>query len=290
MIPPAEVEVDETLVYQLLHEQHSDLAHLPLQFVKNGWDNFLFRLGDELAVRIPRREMSAGLIRNEQQFLPLIAPRLPLPVTQPLRIGSPGCGYPWYWSICPWLHGTTADLSPPDMTTTRQWAAFLAALHIPGPNNGPHNPYRGNPLATYCERFDERFQRLRDKQLINSEAVNAIWQRGLDADPGFIPCWGHGDLHTMNILCEGGKFTGVIDWGDIYIGDVAGDLGSYYILFPEPIADRSLQHEYHASTAQIARAKACAMFIAVILLDTGIDENPQQVAIARKTFGHFGLL
>ena len=98
-IPAAEVEVDEGIVLRLLQEQHPDLAHLPITYFKNGWDNFLFRLGEELTVRIPRRQLGADLIHNEQKFLPIIAPRLPLPVTVPIRTGVPDCGYPWHWSI-----------------------------------------------------------------------------------------------------------------------------------------------------------------------------------------------
>jgi len=293
-IPPAEVDVDEALVLRLLQAQHPDLAHLPIQFFNNGWDNFLFRLGDDLSVRIPRRELGAAFIRNEQKFLPLVAPRLPLPVTKPIRVGEPGCGYPWYWSVCQWLHGTQADKSPPALNASKQWATFLSALHISGPKDGPHNPLRGYPLATYRERFAARFQRLRDMQLINSAAVDSIWQQGLDADATFSPCWGHGDLHPMNILCEDGQFVGVIDWGDMYIGDAAADLASFYMLFPVAVAEHSLQHDYRAGVAQITRAKACAVFFAITLLDTGIGDNlhpdnPQQVTLARKIFSNLGL-
>jgi len=32
----------------LLHDQHEDLAYLPLIEFAQGWDNTLFRLGDDL--------------------------------------------------------------------------------------------------------------------------------------------------------------------------------------------------------------------------------------------------
>jgi len=100
-IPPAEVAIDPSLVRALLREQHTDLVHLALVDIGEGWDNGLFRLGDDLAIRLPRRAVSAALVEHEQRWLPLLAPRLPLPIPAPLRIGRPGCGFPWYWSAYP---------------------------------------------------------------------------------------------------------------------------------------------------------------------------------------------
>ena len=92
--PRAEVTIDPSLVRALLEEQHTDLAHLALIDVGEGWDNKLFRLGNDLAVRVPRRAASAALIEREQQWLPQMSPRLPLPVPAPLRIGRPGSWVP----------------------------------------------------------------------------------------------------------------------------------------------------------------------------------------------------
>jgi aminoglycoside phosphotransferase (APT) family kinase protein len=97
--PPAEVTLDLSLVRALIQEQHTDLAHLALNDVGEEWDNRLFRLGDDLVVRMPRRAISATLIEHEQRWLPPLSPRLPLPVPVPRRVGRPGCGFPWSWSI-----------------------------------------------------------------------------------------------------------------------------------------------------------------------------------------------
>src|SRR5262245_60720364 len=97
--PAADVAIDRSLIQSLLREQHADLAQLPLTAVGEGWDNQLFRLGDELAVRMPRRAASAALIEHEQRWLPHLSERLPLPVPVPFRVGRPGCGFPWSWSI-----------------------------------------------------------------------------------------------------------------------------------------------------------------------------------------------
>ena len=112
--PPAEVTIDSNLVRALLREQHADLASLTLVDAGEGWDNRLFRLGEKLAVRMPRRAASVVLIEQEQRWLPELSARLPVPIPVPVRIGRPGCGYPWCWSVVPWLPGESALLAPSD--------------------------------------------------------------------------------------------------------------------------------------------------------------------------------
>jgi len=89
-MPDAEVAIDIGLVRALLGEQHPDLASLPLVEAGEGWDNKLFRLGDELVVRLPRRQLAARLIEYEQRWLPALAPHLPLPVPAPVRVRATG--------------------------------------------------------------------------------------------------------------------------------------------------------------------------------------------------------
>ena len=79
-MPAAEVEVSAGLVRRLLADQHPDLARLPVEFLANGWDNELYRVGDGLVARLPRRALGAEIIKNEQRWLPGLAPRLPLPI------------------------------------------------------------------------------------------------------------------------------------------------------------------------------------------------------------------
>src|SRR5687768_10423317 len=112
--PPAEVSIDSCLVRALLREQHAELASLALIDVGEGWDNRLFQLGENLAVRMPRRFASVILIEQEQRWLSQLSVRLPVPIPVPVRIGRPGCGYPWPWSVVPWLPGQSAMLATSD--------------------------------------------------------------------------------------------------------------------------------------------------------------------------------
>ncbi len=173
--PPAEVTIEPSLVQALLQEQHTDLAQLALIDIGEGWDNKLFRLGDALAVRLPRRAASAALIEQEQRWLPRLSPRLPLPVPVPLRIGRPGSGFPWSWSVVPWLAGESALLAPPQDPAPMVAALgqFLRALHQPAPDDAPHNPWRGVPLATRTKKVREHVRRLNG--LVDGIAVLSLW-------------------------------------------------------------------------------------------------------------------
>jgi aminoglycoside phosphotransferase (APT) family kinase protein len=155
--PAREVEVTAALARALLADQHPDLADEPIVHVEDGWDNVMFRLGDALALRMPRRHAGGLLIATEQTWLPRIAPGLPLPTPAPLRVGEPGHGYPFRWSVVPWLAGEPSDLAPPDGEQGEVLAGFLAALHRPAPADAPHNPYRGSVmLAERAEAFELR--------------------------------------------------------------------------------------------------------------------------------------
>jgi aminoglycoside phosphotransferase (APT) family kinase protein len=231
--PPAEVAIEPSLVRALLQEQHADLLHLPLLDVGEGWDNRLFRLGDDLAIRLPRRAAAAELIRHEQRWLPLLAPQLPLPIPVPLGIGRPGCGFPWFWSIVPWFTGQTAMIAPPQdlATTARVLGRFLRALHQPAPEDAPLNPWRGVPLAARADAMREHLQRL--DGVVERHAVLALWERVLPTPPwSGPPVWVHGDLHPGNLLTSGGHLSAVIDFGDLTAGDPAADLAVAWMLFP----------------------------------------------------------
>ena len=141
--PPAEVAIDPPLVVTLLQEQHGDLAHLSLIEAGEGWDNKLFRLGDDLTVRMPRRAASAALIEHEQRWLPELSQRLPLPVPVPVRVGRAGCGFPWAWSVVPWFRGHTALLGTPADFPGRPSSSDVFFTHSIDPHRRMRQSTRG---------------------------------------------------------------------------------------------------------------------------------------------------
>jgi aminoglycoside phosphotransferase (APT) family kinase protein len=139
-MPAAEVDVTADLVRLLLAGQHPDLAHLPVEFLANGRDNVMFRVGEELVARLPRRGLGAQILVHEQRWLPLLAPRLPLPVPYPERTGHPAHGYPWPWSIVPYLPGepiADTDVADPHGVAAAV-GGFPAGLAARRPASGQH--------------------------------------------------------------------------------------------------------------------------------------------------------
>lgn len=281
--PAAEVDINERLVRRLLREQRADLADQTITLVDVGWDNATYRLGENLAVRLPRRRLAVALIENEQRWLPVLAERLPLPVPLPVWIGPPGADYPWPWGIVRWLHGRTADLAPPAATEPDAFAGFLRALHQPAPPEAPHNEFRGVPLRRRAWRVAERLTRLRRARDISSDVLE-IWDEALAAPDAIESRWIHGDLHARNILTSEGRICGVIDWGDVTAGDVATDLASIWSLFEDPAARAACLSSYGPSPSELARARGWAVSFAAALLDTGRVDHPQHAAMGEAIF------
>jgi len=214
--PAAEVNIDAELVSSLLSSQHPDLVGLGLKEVGSGWDNAIFRVGTDLAVRLPRRLMSVPLILHEQKWLSEIAPHLPAAIPVPLRAGAPGAGFPWPWSITPWFAGSTADRASlaEVQTCAGQLGLFLRSLHRPAPTDAPRNPCRGMPLAPRDQLTRPGIEAL--DEAIDHELVWRTWERLRDT-PAWtgLPVWIHGDLHPFNLILSKGGLAAVIDWGDI---------------------------------------------------------------------------
>ncbi|MFI9486509.1 aminoglycoside phosphotransferase family protein [Promicromonospora sp. NPDC052451] len=229
----ADLDVTVDLARALLQEQHPDLAGLPLELVANGWDNVVVRLGDDLALRLPRRELGAQLMRNEHSVLPLLAPRLPVPVPTPVRVGAPSdaLGYPWPWGVVRWVDGVAAALVPPAERTP--WAEHLArvfvALHQPAPDDAPGNRFRGIPVGEREATFEDRLGLLPERL---HRRARALWADAASA-PEYdgAPMWLHGDPHPANLVTAGGRLAAVIDFGDVTSGDPASDLGAMWLTF-----------------------------------------------------------
>src|SRR5262245_23508899 len=164
----AEVDTDASLVRRLLAAQFPQWADLPIERVPSaGTDNALYRLGDDMAVRLPRIHWAIEQVKKEQRWLPQLAPHLPLAIPVPLAMGMPAEGYPWHWSIYRWLEGenaTSEHIADPRQAAI-DLAQFITALQqidaTGGPPPGRHNSFRGVPLAMRDERTREAIVTLR---------------------------------------------------------------------------------------------------------------------------------
>ena len=225
-----ELDIDASLVRRLLASQFPHWAELPIERIEpTGTDNAIYRLGDDMVVRLPRVARTVATLEKERAWLPRLAPRLPLAVPVPLAEGMPAEGYPWVWSVYRWLDGVDATVEPiADLgRAASDLARFVAALQAIDPAGGPppgaHNFFRGEPLAARDAAVRSSIAALRDA--IDVDAVTAEWEAALRAPEWRRPpVWIHGDLDARNVLVQGGRLSAVIDWGALGVGDPACDV------------------------------------------------------------------
>jgi len=269
--PPNEVSIDEPLVRSLLAEQHPDLAHLPLVHVDAGWDNALWRLGEDLAVRMPRRVTAAWLTENELRWLPQIAQTLSLPVPVPVRLGEPGRDYPWRWAIVPWLSGEPGDRDPiTDPASTMVLARFLRALNLPAPEDAPRNPFRGSvPLSEHSADLERTLGNV--SELVDTDQVRRVWEDATSAPQwSGEQVWIHSDLHPANVMVTSGTLSGVVDFGDMCAGDPADDLAAGWTLLPRGALSSFLEAYGDVDAAMVRRARGWALRRGIFLIAIGL--------------------
>lgn len=265
-----EIRFESDLVRALLRDQHPDLADLGLAEVDGGWDNQMWRLGDELAVRLPRTERAPDLLGIEQKWLPELSEHLPLPTPTPVRVGKPSSRFPHTWTIARWVHGEPADRTP---ITRRESVAglaeFLRALHRQAPANAPKNPDRGIPFADFAHNTDGWFDVIADYQ--GAERIREIFDEAAAA-PAWAgpPLWLHGDLHPANVVVQDGTLSGIVDFGELCAGDPATDLSAAWILLPSAAAVGQFFDSYgEVDDPTVARARGWAVLRALGLIEIG---------------------
>lgn len=263
-----EVKFEQNLVRALLRDQHPDLADLELRDVDGGWDNQQFRLGEQLAVRLPRTERAPALLHTEQTWLPVLAERLPLPTPTPVRVGRPSNLFDHTWTIARWVEGEPADRAPiTRIEAAETLAGFLRALHHQAPADAPANPSRGIPLAG-LPRADGWFEVIADHP--DADAAREVWEKAVAAQAWHgPPLWLHGDLHPANVVVQDGTLAGVIDFGEMCAGDPATDLSAAWILLPAGAASSFFDAYGHVDEATVARARGWAVLRALNLIAIG---------------------
>ncbi|MER5639833.1 aminoglycoside phosphotransferase family protein [Kitasatospora sp. NPDC002227] len=267
----SENEITADLVRELLRDQHPDLAELSVRPVAGGWGNQMWRLGEDLAVRMQRMDTSPQSQLNERRWLPGLAPSLPLPVPVSVRDGAPSERFPKIWTVMTWVGGAPLDES----TITRgdhaadRLADFLSALHEPAPAEAPDATDRGSRLAECTEGF-EYFLGAVDLGRFAEPDLRRVWDDAVAAPAWDGPrLWVHGDLHPANVVVADGTLAGIIDFGSLFAGDPAWDLAAAWLLLPEGGARRFFDRYAHADEAAVRRARGLAALKCLFLMLMG---------------------
>lgn len=224
-VPP----IDDELVARLLAEQFPQWSGLPIRAADpQGWDNRTFRVGDALSVRLPSAAGYVPAVEKEQRVLPYLAPRIGLPVPEPVGLGRPGCGYPFPWSVRRWIDGRVA-VEEPRLDLGRfasDVGAVLRRLRAvppgPGPAAGAHSFHRGEHPSVYGHEVRAALAELGDT--VDQEACRAVWERATASSWRGPGVWFHGDVSPTNLLVEDGRLSAVIDFGTCGVGDPACDV------------------------------------------------------------------
>ncbi len=282
-----EVDIDAALVRRLLTAQFPQWADLPIAPVRSaGTDNAIYRVGSDMAVRFPRIEGATGQADKERQWLPRLAPRLPLAIPVPLAKGTPGDGYPWQWSVYRWLKGENATnerIADPAQAA-RDLAHFITVLQRIDPTDGPsprsHNSFRGLPLATRDVETRAAIASL--DSILDTGAVSAAWDTALQS-PAWSgpPVWIHGDLSPLNLLVQHGRLSAVIDFGCMGVGDPACDLQVAWNLLSAQTRD-VFRAALVVDDATWARGRGWALSVGLIALPYYQSTNPVLAGIARR--------
>ncbi|MFF2045571.1 aminoglycoside phosphotransferase family protein [Kitasatospora sp. NPDC058170] len=222
-------DITADLVRELVAEQFPQWSDLPVSPVEpQGWDNRTFRLGAELAVRLPSAEGYVAAVEKEDRSLPALARFLPLPVPEVVATGRPNGRYPFPWSVRRWLAGdTVAGATELDRTVlARDLGDVLTALReVPtehGPAGGRHSYFRGCHPSVYGDQVETALATLGDT--VDAVACEAVWANALTSAWPNAPVWFHGDVAPGNLLVTGGRLSAVIDFGTCGVGDPACDL------------------------------------------------------------------
>lgn len=261
-------DITVEVIRGLVAAQFPQWAHLAVRPVEvDGWDNATFRLGPSMLARLPSADDYSAQVDKEQQWLPVLAPQLPVPIPVPLGRGAPSEAFPRPWSIYQWIDGDPlTDECVPDPTSfARELAGFLRALYEcepTGPEPGPHSFQRGGPVEVWDDQVRDTSARL---DQLDREAVLAVWEAATAAPKPTRHVWTHGDVSGANLLVRNGHLAGVIDFGCSSVGDPACDLTIAWTFF-EGKSREAFKAELPIEPDAWARARGWALWKALLHL------------------------
>src|SRR5438552_6095013 len=282
-----EVDIDRSLVSRLLAAQFPQWADRSIEPVRSaGTNNAIYRLGSDMAVRLPRIDGATAPMEKEHLWLPRLAPHLPLAIPVPLALGAPGEGYPWAWSVYGWLEGENAERGDiaKESQAAQDLAHFITALQRIDPMNwpGPFPPgsSRGMPLSTRDAPTRTAIAELSGR--VNTDAVTAAWEAALQASEWHgPPIWTHGDLLPGNLLVQRGRISAVIDFEGLGVGDPACDLIVAWSLLSQHSRE-IFRAAFPLGDVTVARGRGWSLSIGLIALPYYQSTNPVFAATAHR--------
>jgi len=277
-----EIDINMALVRRLLTEQFPHLAERPITLIRStGTVNAVYRLGDDLCVRLSRVAKWADSLDREWEWLPQIAPHVSLAIPQPVARGKPTNIYPYPWAIYRWIEGASYqdDLISDERQVAHDLVNFILELRRVDRQGAP----RGGraPLSELDAVTRSAIEA--SHGVIATETVVEVWNRSLEV-PAWNgkPVWIHGDLLRSNLLVRDGQLCAVVDFGGVGIGDPAADVIPAWAVFNR-VGREAFRQALAVDDETWNRARGYALHQAVMIIPYYPETNPQFVTMAKRT-------
>ena len=277
-----EIPIDADLVRGLVRRALPEHADAPIRrLASSGSTNALFRLGEDLLVRLPRQPGGSATISKEATWLPVLRPLLPVSVPDVVAVFEPDRGYPERWSVVRWIGGAHPEVVDPDTPVDPRredlavdLAKVVRALgRAEVPTRAVNSPdlkwYRGEPLATMDQATRENIEHCRSLAdfEFDLDAAERIWAEAMEL-PGVADRttarWFHGDLAAENLLVRDGALAAVLDFGGLSVGDPTVDLVVAWEVLDPPARER-FRRQLGVDDATWLRGRAWALTITLMI-------------------------
>lgn len=273
--------LDERLVHALVAEQFPAWAGLPIRRLERGGnDHRMFRLGEDLVVRLPSADDYVPQVAKEQAWLPRLRPQVPLPIPEVRGAGVASALFPAPWSVYDWIDGTPLAATRPDdpVAFAADLASFLVTLRAADATDGPapglHSAFRGGPVTHWDAEMHDILDRVHGRE---RDMAAGLWRDAVAAEWTAPPVWVHGDVSVNNLLLHDGRLSAVIDFGCSAVGDPACDTVIVWTHLSGP-ARSVFRRELDLDDATWARGRGWAVWKALIMIT---NQPPEQRALAR---------
>ena len=271
----AELSLSIDEVRDLITSQFPVFSGASIREYGKGWDNTAYLVNKEFVFRLPRREEAVPLMDMEMQILPVLAPQISIQVPYPEFLGKACSNFPWPFSGYRLIQGELACSANLSREERRSWtaplASFLKKLHriqLPSSFSLPRDQFNKSVPLVQIDEARVNFKKLyKDGILPETSNWEQLLQEVFESSASREKVLCHGDLYCRHLLLDSDrKLTGVIDWGDMHLGDPACDLSVVFTFLP-PECWEEFRSEYgliHAETWSLARLRA--MYATSILM------------------------
>lgn len=278
-----ELDLDLFAIQNMVHQHYPASKDLIFHETDlGGTQNHIFKLGDDLYLRLPRMEGDTQIL-TETKWMEYIRPHVSFPLPIPVYVGLSSESYPAVWAIYRWLPGETiTSLSVEEQDRLSDALAdFIQSLHqLPVPEDAPSAGRKPiNELASHIRECIQECAPYFSKE--ECAQMQTVLEEGLAASP-----WNgervliHADLLPTNLLVRDGKLEAILDFGSFGAGDPAFDLLPAWAILDSPLR---FKERMAPSEDEWNRSKTYAMYQALMIIPYYEESYPEFTAMAIRT-------